>query len=364
MGITLLDIAQVGQDMEFRTLTRYQVLTLLTEGSPTGVGLVSVDGSEGVDDPWQVNSAPFQHHVLEAAPGEVVEEGVRVPFQGWTDGAPRVREYTTQLEDATFTATYGGLEYLLEVTAESPAAGIVPGSIAFDGGDGTGWVPEGETVTVTATARTGFAFEEWTGGLAGLPNPASVTPLAPIQSEAWFNVIFSAESNPSRVELEGGTPHSLVLGVENANLPVLWTLSTGILPEDMILAGTGSIAGTPLARGEFSLTLRALDAIGLQAFLPLTLVVDDPQIPAAMLGSALLLKGPDLSVSTQVYLDRAGNVNDTYDLGDFRAYVLRNPNIASYTSAQMDGRPVEIFVPLGDMKKALPPGVRKREEMP
>lgn len=361
MGITILDIEQLGDAMNFRTLTRYQTLTLLTEGSPSEGGLVWVDGVPPESSEWALSSAPFQTHVFEAAPGEEVEEGIRVAFQGWTDGAPRIREYTTQLEDASFTATYGGREYFLDVTPTSPAPGIVPGYFEFSGGDGMGWVPEGETVMVTASPRTGFEFLEWMGAFQGLPNPAPFTPTGPVQAEAVFGVTFNVGSNPSTVELAGGIQHILTLSVENANLPVNWSLLSGNLPPSMNLLPMGSIHGAPLVRGEFPMTLRALDAIGLRAFLPLTLVVEDPELPVASLASAFLLTNPPLAANTRVYLDNEGNGNGAYDLGDFRAYVLRNPNLLSY--GQLESL-VEILVPIGDLKNPLLGGRVKREEMP
>ncbi len=361
MGITILGIGQVGNAMNLRILTRYQTLTLRTEGSPSEGGLVSVDGVPEESSEWTVSSAPFQNHIIEAAPGEEVEEGIRVAFHGWTDGAPRIREFTTQLEDAFFTATYGGREYFLDVTPTSPVPGIVPGYIEFAGGDGMGWVPEGETVTATASPRTGFEFLEWIGAFQGLPNPAPFTPTGPVQAEAVFGVTFSAESNPSTVELAGGIYHRLILSVENANLPVNWNLLSGNLPSSMTLNLTGSIQGTPMARGEFPMTLQALDAIGLRAFLPLTLVVEDPEIPVDALASAFLFTGPYLSASTRNYLDNGGNGNSAYDLGDFRAYVLRNPNFHSYDQLESF---VEILVPMGDLKNPLLGGRVKREERP
>ncbi|MCJ7626891.1 MAG: hypothetical protein MUO50_00760, partial [Longimicrobiales bacterium] len=361
MGITIVDIRQVGEDMNFRALTRYQTLTLRTEGSPSGGGLVSVDGLPPESSDWSVNSAPFQHHVITAAPGELVEEGIRVAFQAWTDGGPRIREHTTQLVDASFTATYGGREFLVKVTPTSSAPGIVPGYIQYSGGDGMGWVPEGETLTVSAVPRTGFEFLEWAGAFHGLPNPASVLPTAPVQTDAVFGVTFSAESNPSRVDLEGGVQHSLTLSVENANLPVDWSLFSGTLPPSMSLSTHGSIQGTPLEGGDFPMTLRALDAIGLQAFLPLTLVVGDPDIPMDALASAFLLSGPPLNANTRSYLDNKGNRNNAYDLGDFRAYVLRNPDLRA--SGEVETL-VEILVPMGDMKRPPPGGGVRREERP
>ena len=348
MGMTILGIEQIGQAMSFRALTRYQTLVLRTNGSPSGGGLVSVDGGPTGPSDFAVNSAPFQHHVIEAVPGEVVEVGVRVGFQGWVDGGPRIREHTTQMEDASFTATYGGEEFLISVNPTSSAPGVVPGLIDFSAGDGTGWVPSGETVTVTATPRTGFQFLQWAGAFHGLPNPAGITATEPMESDAVFDVIFSVAGNPSTVEVSGGIHHDLLLSVANANLPVRWSLVSGVLPPMMTVDEGGSLFGTPLQRGDFSLTLRVIDAIGLQGFLPLTVVVDDPEIPASALASDFLLSGPPLAPDTKTYLDNEGNNNNSFDLGDLRAYVLRNPDIGSFVKLESK---VEIVVPMGDLKR-------------
>jgi M6 family metalloprotease-like protein len=360
MGITILNIRASGQNMDFRALTRYQTVTLRTEGSPSGAGLVSVDGSPPGSSVWSVNSAPFQHHLIEAASGEEVDEGIRVAFQGWIDGGPRVREYTTGLEDATFTATYGGREFLVDVAPTSPAAGIVPGYIVFSGGDGTGWVPEGESVTVTATPRTGFDFLEWADEFYGSPNPTTVTPAGPVHAEAVFGVTFTAATNPSTATLTGGIENSVTLLAENGNYPVQWSVFSGTLPAQLVLNANGLLQGTPLRRGEFPLTLRALDGIGLQAFLPLTLVVEDPEIAAETLASAFLFSGPSLSQNAKTFLDNEGNHNMAYDLGDLRAYILRNPGLPSYGQLQSL---LEIEVTVGDMKNP-PKGAVKREEGP
>jgi hypothetical protein len=361
MGITLLDIQQVGENMTFRTLTRFQSLTVRTDGSPTGAGLVSVDGGSPGSSEMQIASAPFQSHTIEAAVGEVIEEGIRVGFQGWTDGAPRIRQHTTQLEDATFTATYGGQEYLIDVTLTSDAPGVVPGSIEYSAGDGFGWVPEGQSVTVTVTPRTGFQFRQWIGDFAGLPNPASITATEPMESDAVFDVTFSVEGNPTAVEFLGGIQHSVTLSVENANLPITWSVIAGDLPPFMNIGESGSIWGTPVVGGEFPVTLRVMDAIGLQGYLFLTLRVDDPELPVSALASDFLLTGQPLSASTKIYLDNEGNSNGSFDLGDIRAYVLRNPNVDSYATLETT---VEKVISLGNLKRSPPGGEVKREESP
>ena len=327
MGVTLQNIRQIGTDMFFEARTSFQTLTLRSETVQGTGGLISVDGYTEPETEWAFLSAPFQTHVIEAAPGEPSSPGVRWGFEGWSDAASRVREFTTPLDDVTLTASYGGREFQVDVEAVSPAQSIVPGFIQYDGGDGNGWVPEGESVLVTASARTGFEFLDWTGGLAGFGNPASLTPTEPVTSEAVFGVTFSAQSNPPTVDLEGGLQHSLTLSVENANAPVTWSLISGAFPQQMTLASDGTIMGTPLVAGEFPLTLRAVDAIGLQAFLPLTLSVGDPDLAVDALASAFLHSGPLLSAKTREYLDNEGNQNNFYDLGDLRAFVLRNPNL-------------------------------------
>jgi M6 family metalloprotease-like protein len=364
-GVTLLDIQApvVGGDASFRTLTRFQTLTIRTEGSPSGGGLIFVDGVPPQASEETIESAPFQTHTIEAVPGEEVSEGVRVAFQGWTDGAPRVRQHTTQLEDASFTAQYGGLEYFFDLVPTSPAQGITPGTIDFSAGDGMGWVPENETVTVTAVPQTGFAFSQWTGGFSGLPNPATVTATAPVEGEARFQVTFSAASNPPTLEVYGGATHELMLQAVNGNPPVSWHLISGSLPFSMSLDPQGTISGVPLERGdgEFFITLQARDAIGLTADLPLTLVVEDPPLPIETLAGPFLLTGGMPDGNQRQYLDREGNQNGAYDLGDLRAFVLRNPALALTNELPAV---VKALVPLGEFPLKPPPGEVKREEMP
>jgi M6 family metalloprotease-like protein len=362
-GITLLDIQVpvLGGDASFRALTRYQTLTVRTEGSTSEGGLVSVDGVPSAASETSFDSAPFQTHTIEAAPGDEVSQGTRVAFHGWTDGAPRVRQYTTQLVDASFTALYGGLEYLLDLTLTSPAQGIVPGTIDFSGGDGFGWVPDGETVVVTAIPQTGFGFLQWTGGLAGSPNPATVTATGPLEGQAVFEVTFTVASNPPTQELFGGTMHDVTLQVANGNPPVSWSLVSGSLPPNMTLDPTGSIGGVPVERGDFPLTLRAREHLGLEAYLALILVVDDPPLSVETLGGPFLLTGALPDANQRLYLDREGNDNGAYDLGDFRALVLRNPGLAAFSELPSV---VEILLPLGAFGPKQPPGEIKKEEMP
>jgi M6 family metalloprotease-like protein len=373
MGITLTGIQQVGEAMSFQAYTRYQTVTLRAEGVPAGSLVVEVDGSAPRPLEEAFPSAPFQTHVIEVPVRGEWSPGVAAPFEAWADGAPRIRQLTTQFQDTVLTARYSGREYLLDVTPLGPVPGIAPGQITFSNGDGSGWIPEGETVTVAASARTGFEFQEWVGALAGRPNPATVVAEAPIQAQALFALTFSAASNPARVTLQGAASHSLTLQVDNANHPVAWSLVTGTLPEGMAFQEPGSITGAPMRLGEYPLTLLVRDAIGLSAFVSLTLEVGDPEIPVETLASPFLLTGGVLSPALRTFMDNEGNRNGIYDLGDFRAFVLRNPGLQGTGEASFSRELtplVEILVPFGDLRALSSgggggPGLElHREELP
>lgn len=347
MGITLMDIQEAGSDITFQALTGYQPLTLRTQGTPGDVGLISVDSTTSQASEWIFNSAPFQSHTIQAAPGVETGGGYRVGFMEWSDGAPRIREYRTGLAGETFTATYGGTEVHLDISVTGPVAEISPGSIDFTPGDEEGWVQEGETVAVMAQPRTGFGFTGWTGALVGQPNPATLTADAPMEAGALFDLTFSAASNPATMEIEAATSYFLALQVGNANLPVRWTLTSGKLPEGMLLDPVGRIHGAALERGTFPLTFHVADGIGLEADASLDLVVMDPVISFERLASAFLLSGAALDFNQKTFLDRSGNVNGVYDLGDFRAFFLRNPDLPA-TGDLQEG--IELLVPMGDLR--------------
>lgn len=347
MGITLMDIQLAGNQLSLRALTGYQPLVMRTEGSPSGKGLVSVDGVTSTDAEWTFHSAPFQAHTIMAAPGEELEPGIRIGFQGWTDGEPRVREYQTGMTGETFTATYGGREVHLDIALNGPVQDVSPGSIHFTPGDEEGWVPEGETVVLQAKPRTGFGFLEWTGILAGHPNPTVHTANAPMQAGALFDLTFSTVANPPTLEVEAATTYFLALDVQNANPPVKWTLTSGTLPQGMNLDPIGRISGAAMARGTFPLSFNVRDAIGLEAGLSMELTVVDPVISIERLASPFLLSGAPLDFNEKTYLDREGNRNGVYDLGDFRAFFLRNPNAPMTGDMQ---EIIELLVPMGDMR--------------
>jgi hypothetical protein len=237
------------------------------------------------------------------------------------------------------TASYGGREVHLDVELSSPAAGITPGHVDFTPGDDEGWVPEGATVAITAVPNTGFGFLEWSGAFLGMPNPTTVTANAPMEAGASFEVTFSADA-PSTIQLPAAAHQTVQLQVENANLPVLWTLTSGELPTRMQFNPTGWISGIPMARGSFPLGLHVQDAIGLQDLAAITLEIVDLDVSLLTLASPFLATGALVTMDQRSYMDSEGNQNGAYDLGDFRAYLLRNPDVLlSAQGAQVERAP-------------------------
>ncbi len=326
-GLTLLDIERVGQDVSLRALTRFTRVTVGSEGDAGAGGLLTVDGAAVPEATHTYQSAPFEEHSVEAAAGEALGEGIRRPFVEWKDEptAPRLRTVDTPIEDVTLTARYGGRELELSVDLSGGVDGISPGTIQSDPvGDGL-WFEEGSTVTVEAVPRRGFGFLAWTGALEGQPNPATVTMDAPVQAGADFEVTYAFA--PTSLTIPAAESATRQLAPENGNAPYTWTLLSGTIPEGLNLEADGRLMGAATVTGTFPLQLKVKDSIGLTAEGTLALQVDAPVLTVAALASPFLLTGPTLTAEQQRFLDRQGNNDTHYDLGDFRAWVLANPGL-------------------------------------
>ncbi len=357
-GVTALDIRTVGLEMWLRLLTRYQTLRLEAPGT-SGAGLFRVDGASPVPPGTGLSSAPFETHVIEALEGDPVADGVRSPFQSWSDGAPRTRSQQTGLGDETFSASYAGREVELRITHRAERQTVAPGQLVLDPPGPSTWVSEAATVTVEAQARTGFRFREWTGDLAGMGNPVTLVMNAPVTADAVYDVTFGLIEPPARIELEGGVPADVVFQIENGTLPALWSLLVGNLPEGLELGPDGHIRGTPLDRGEFPVRVGVVDAIGLAGSADVRLAVGPPTTPARVLAGPFLGSGEGPTLGQAEYLDRQGNRNGRYDLGDFRAFVVAGQSgggpAGSDVPTDADGA-IRVEVPAIRVGRGGPPG--------
>ncbi len=326
-GVTVLDIDGIGDDLELRVVTRYQALTVATEGTTGAEALITVDGVALPPGTQTLASAPFQHHVIEAAPGEPLGPDRRNGFLGWEDDSDRVRQFMTGLVDSTLTASYSGVQVRVNITLQGPVAGVAPGTIQVTPGTPDGWGPEGETVEIHAISATGFGFEGWGGSLAGDPNPTTRTLDGPVHAEARFGQTFAVAAPPSGTSVPAAQPVEIAFSVENANLPVTWAVESGALPEAVRLTEDGVLLGAAFEVGEFPLEIRATDAVGLTEAFSFHLEVTEPEVELGTLLGPFLGLGAVPQATLQQFLDRRGNENGQYDLGDFRAYVLAHPEL-------------------------------------
>jgi hypothetical protein len=353
-GLTVTDINNaMGDAIDLRILTRFTELTVTSTGtSPGASGLFTVDGVTVPDAPANfVRSAPFVPRTVEAAAGELVAPGERTPFVQWADGLTnRSRVVVTPLSDTILSASYDGQQYELRIDLAGGVAGVQPGTVQTTPPSPDLWFVPATDVSVTATAQTGFSFLGWTGALAGQPNPAVVTMSAPILAGADFELIYGVEDTV--VDLVAAVPVNLQLMVQNGTSPVSWTVVSGFKPVGLVLGANGSLTGAALDMGTFALVLRATDALGLSAMAAITLDVTAPSIPIGQLGAAFLLGGQPLDSIQALFLDRQGNGDGAYDLGDFRAWVLANPLLPLSADLTPGPEPLIVTLPVRVEKPA------------
>ena len=114
---------------------------------------------------------------------------------------------------------------------------------------------------------------------------------------------------------------------------------TGTLPQGVQLqlrADTIVLAGVPVEAGAFSPAGTLVDAAGRSiAFAAGAFTITEPVIPASRLAQAMLRSGgAPLSAAEEALLDREGNGNGRYDVGDLRAYLRRHPDVATAMAAR------------------------------
>ena len=346
-GVTITEIAEAGQRVSFRLFSRYHTLKIRSTGDAGTGPLFKVDGATQAAGEVTIRTAPYQRHAIEAVAGAPLGEGIRRGFGGWQDapGTSRVRAWTTGLADAEMVAVYGGPR---EVRFTASLAGgrfnVTPGKIVSVPASPDLWFAEGTEVAFQAQATTGFAFRSWQGALTGGLNPTLLRMDAPKDAVATFEMVFAMD--PATISVPAATARDIVLEARNANLPTRWTM-TGKLPDGLYFSGTGKITGEAEVTGTFPFEVAVTDALGLQATNTVTLQVTVPVIGTSDLAAVFLSPVGEgrLNYPQQRYLDRAGNANGDYDLGDFRAYVLANPTAPVATQA-VDG--ARLVVPIAD----------------
>lgn len=356
-GVTMQDIALNGGSgngrSTFTLSTRFNTLSFRLNGSDSA--RVSIDGrrscaespagaTRNITLPADVRWARFESRCVTPAPGIAERNGVRFGFQDWGDaGSPAgPRTVALQLADSALSLRYAK-EFRLETAVQGPLPDVSPGSVRLaPPGAAGGWFLPAASVSAQAEARTGFAFDRWQGAATGTENPVSVTMDTARALTALFAQAF-ATTGPTTIAVSAADSIEIVLQATNGNPPVQWQLSAGELPDGVAFDPVGKISGTPFETGDFALTLTARDSLGLTASKQLTLQVQAPVIAVSKLIAPLVGAADGPSTPQRRFLDRMGNGNGSYDVGDLRVFVLANPDLP-LTAAER--ALVRIFVPV------------------
>jgi len=270
--------------------------------------------------------------VIEAAAGDPVEPGVRLGFTGWVDGVTtRERGLVAPLGDTVLTAVYDDREVQLTVTLEGAEGGVVPATLEASPASEDLWFQDGREIALEIRPRVGFRFLGWTGALSGRSNPAVLTMDEPVFAGALLESVYDVPD--ATLALSAARPYQAGLEAVNATDPVRWSVVEGRLPDGLTLRAGGTVTGEALESGRFEVTVRARDAIGLVADGVLHLDVRDPEIALERAAGPFLQAGTSLSEAEEVFLDRRGNRDGRYDLGDFRAWAFRGAGEAVRSTA-------------------------------
>ncbi len=331
--LTLTDITEGPDHVTAAVTTASATLTLAAVGgsSPdlfTVNGLTSAPGVVG-------EFAPYESVEVTAGGGIPVSEGVRQGFSGWTDGeAAPTRTVEFELDDVTLTADYATTEFKVDAELDGPVPGVSPGVIGATPSPPNFWFPAGAEVQFAAGPYPGFRYEAWGGDLAGRPNPTTVAVNTPMAFSAIFSQDYGVTTD-AVTELVAGSEVDATLAVRGSFGGVVWEVLSGAMPDGTLLQPDGRIVGTPLATGRFDARVRVRDSRGLTADADLAFDVTAPDIAVEVLAGPMLGASVVPTDGQRAWLDRSGNFDGSYDIGDALLYLRRGGGEAA--AARVEG---------------------------
>jgi hypothetical protein len=152
---------------------------------------------------------------------------------------------------------------------------------------------------------------------------------APLDLGAVFDVDYRVDMPAEPIRVEAAQQLQLALEVVNGTTPIAWEFLSGTLPQGLVLQSVqGRIVGSPMETGSFEITMRAVDGRGLEAEAVIHLDVGPPALTIERLNAPFLGTGPPPTQLQRVFLDRLGNENGLYDVGDLRAFLRAYPEVA------------------------------------
>ena len=168
------------------TATPTPTIQVTVQTTPAGLAF-TVDGttySSTQTFSWVSGSG----HTIATTSPQSGGTGVQYVWSSWTGGGA-ISHTVAPTTNKTYTATFRTQYYL---TMTHGTGGTVS--------PGNGWRNSGATVSISATAATGYSFNNWTGSgtgsYSGTNNPASITMSGPITETAAFT------QNPVQVTVQ------------------------------------------------------------------------------------------------------------------------------------------------------------------
>jgi len=148
--------------------------TITIATSPAGSPIM-VDG-QNYTSPQTFTWHPSNPHAISTVAVISISTGSQESFTGWSDGGTLSHIIVVPDAVTTYTASFV-TQYLLTATA-SPVAG---GSVTAGG-----WFNSGASVSIQATANTGYQFTSFSGDLSGTTTPQTLVMNAPKNVTASF----------------------------------------------------------------------------------------------------------------------------------------------------------------------------------
>ena len=142
-------------------------------------------------------------------------------FTQWNDGDTHVTRSIVVTGDTTFTASFGVNQYTVTATANDASYGTVTGGGTYNFRD---------TVTLTATANTGYYFRSWNDGNVDNPRTFVVT------GDVTYTALFAADSVPPV------QTYTVTLNANDANMGIVngaGTFAEGTSVEISAIANAG-----------------------------------------------------------------------------------------------------------------------------
>ncbi len=189
--------------------------------NPQGLSVI-IDGT-GHTTPYQTSWTRGTSHTINATSPQSGSTGIQYAFGSWSDGGAQSHTVTAPRNDRTYTATFSTEYYLTMAANPSNGGTVTPPS---------GWRTNGQSVSIDATANSGYTFSGWTGSgtgaYTGATKSTSITMSGPISQRANFSQspqpVLSVTPADRPVPADAG---STSFTVSNAGLGTMnWTASS------------------------------------------------------------------------------------------------------------------------------------------